>query len=540
MSQEFPDGIDWTEIAVMDDWIGLNGGLFFNVEKSYRGKRVIFTLKLDKGEITPLTIGSSDPKRFGTEKFRFVPPETQPSLNILELDSVSFKDAFDYLVEQYKSYLYLLESEYYELLALGAMSTYFREVFYSYPYFDFYAREYNCGKTTAMKCLIWASFYGFLPLDPTGPVLFRAIDGCHSAVGLDELDNVIQDESGRSNIIGLLNAAYQKGTPAYRIDMERGGEVVPYDPFGLKAFTHTSPLPNSFSSRSIVIVMYRTPEPKKQLRTPDVFQTFRDYMYRLRLDNALNVDETYEYILKNCELLNRGRDRFAPLLTMAYLVDVNLYEKIHAWAKEYLSGESPTSFDEVDRTLVELLRNMGNSCVELAALRKKWNKVLQDRELASKDYGSRTLSKKLESFGFSKSTYRAGNRVHYDISPKRLSEWVRIYNLPENNLDNLDNPQPEDKSQELLVSDGGSVSAQSTSEEKPVNQVNQVKFTGIDKWLIDNRVGSSFMPSTLELEDPDAYIYQAMMEGWAEEEKVGGPYRFTKEGRDKIKELLKK
>lgn len=541
MTDEFPDGISWGEVSVMDEWIGLNGGLFFNVERAWRGRRVIFTMKLDKGEIEPVVIGSNDPKRFNTEKFRFVPPETQPSLNILDIRA-SFKEAFEHLTAQYQNFLYLLEPEYYEMIVLGAMSTYFREVFYSYPYFDFYAREYNCGKTTAMKCLIWASFYGFLPLDPTGPVLFRAIDGCHSAVGLDELDNVIQDESGRSNIIGLLNAAYQKGTPAYRIDMEKGGEVVPYDPFGLKAFTHTSPLPDSFTSRSIVIVMYRTPETKEQLRTPDTFKEFRDMMYRLRLDSVPDVDVAYDYVLKNCELLNRGRDRFAPLLTMAYLIDVKLYERMLAWAQEYLKNESPASFDEVDRTLIELLRDKGLDRIALAELRTEWNKLLQERELASKDYGSRTLSKKLESFGFSKSEYRAGNRVHYEITPKRLAEWVRIYNISENNRDNTDNPEPEDKSQELLVTNHGTQEKQSEPEQESVTPVTPVtskkrKVSGLDKFIVDYKSGSSFEPSTIQKEDTNSYFWKAMMKGYVEEEKVGGPYRLTELARKRLKEL---
>ncbi|MHA1287714.1 MAG: hypothetical protein ACTSPB_09960 [Candidatus Thorarchaeota archaeon] len=509
MTSEFPDGIKWTDVIMMDDWIGLNGGLFFNVEKAYRGKKIILTMKLDEGEVEPTVIGSNDPKRLNTERFRFVPPETQPSLDVLNIKT-SFKQAFEQLMEQYKRFLYLLEPEYYELLALGAMSTYFREVFYSYPYFDFYAREFNCGKTTAMKCLIWSSFYGFLPLDPTGAVLFRAIDSCHSAVGIDELDNVIQDEKGRSNIIGLLNAAYQKGTPAYRIDMEKGGEVVPYDPFGLKSFTHTAPLPDSFTSRSIIIIMYRTPEAKKQLRTPDSFKTFRDMMYSLRLNMVSDVDTAYNYVLENCDLLNRGRDRFAPLLTMAYLIDQNLYERILAWAQEYIKNESPASFDEVDRSLIELLRDQGKSRVLLSELRNNWNKLLQERELATKDYGSRKLSKKLESFGFSKSEYRAGNRVYYEISPKRLMEWVRIYNISE--------------------------SCQTTLEPKSV-VVDQDKIGNLDKYLVDNKSGASFEPCTLDKENTNSIFWRAVEAGLVEEEKAGGPYRLTNKARERLKEV---
>lgn len=550
----FADGISLDDIMAMDDWTGLNGGVLFNVEKNWMGRRAIFTLRLERGESTPEVIGSNSPKVFGTDRMKFVPPDTQPSMEF-NSERTKFKGAFEYLSVQYDDYLYLLEPEYYDLLVLGAMSTYFREIFYTYPYFDFYAAEYNCGKTTAMKCLVWASFYGFLPLDPTGPVLFRAIDACHSAIGIDELDNVIQDEAGRSNVIGLLNAAYQKGTPAYRIDMERGGEVVPYDPFGMKSFTHTSALPDSFKSRSIVINMFRTPNPKAQLKTPEEFKDFRNMMYKLRMTKHVEVDVAYDFVLKNCGLINRDRDRFAPLLTMARLISDKLYDKILKWAEEFVIKEAPSSFDEVVRVLVEVLGTIKSGTHKLTDIRKQWNVILQEREIATKDYGSKTCQKKLRSLGFAKSQFRTGNRLHYEITPKRLAEWLRIYNINPQELvvqDTFDNDDNSTKSDDVEKADkttDGSTLEHLVEDKESVIEVTESivpkkkakkktkakkRLSKLDKYILDHASGNSFSPAGKDMDELD----KAEKAGMMEEESVG-MWRLTSKGKKRAKELSK-
>ncbi|MHA2023008.1 MAG: hypothetical protein ACTSWQ_05040, partial [Candidatus Thorarchaeota archaeon] len=73
-----------------------------------------------------------------------------------------------------------------------------------------------------------------------------------------------------------------------------------------------------------------------------------------------------------------------------------------------------------------------------------------------------------------------------------------------------------------------------------IKQERPEKHTSVmDKWLLEHRAGSSFMPSTNELENTESMFWKAVVEGYVEEEKAGGPYRLSKLARKRIGGLFR-
>ena len=421
------------DFLAMPKWVDLEGGVFMNVTRDVLGKRIERTVFYEKDNVRLL------------EEVQFVPPDTQPSPGFMDT-TMTMREVFESLVKKYRKYIHFQDRKQYMVLALAAMSTYFREAFDSYPYIDFYAAERNCGKTTAMECLILASYHGFLPVDPTGPVLFRAIDSCKSAIGIDEIDNLMGDHEGKSRILGILNSAYSKGKPAYRIDMDKNGLPIAFDPFGLKAFTHTGPIPEALRSRSITIPMMRNPKNLPAMRGAPVFKEERDNMYRLRLEMGEQVEKMYVKVLDDIDLTNRGRQLFIPLLTMAKLIGEvgegsegsegsgaseganTFFSILLRWAKKYIDVFEDQDIDEIKSALVEtLMYNIGE--VKAQKITEDLNQRLLDRGLIVWPYTSKKVIGMLQSLNILKTSKKSQGYVHIDVKISTLIDWVRLYKL---------------------------------------------------------------------------------------------------------------
>lgn len=410
------------EFMDLPDWKPFEGGCFIGVTKQYKGKRKHGTIYVDASGYRLL------------EKPSFVPPDTQPRFGFETADIIEWDEIFDSLVKTFKVYIWFADEQYYYVLAACAMSTFFREVFDTFPYCDFFAAELNCGKTTAMKALIWSSFHGFMPLDPTGPVIFRAVDSCKSAIGIDELDNLLKDPDTQSRILGLLNAAYQKGLVAYRIAMEEGGMPIPYDPFGLKSFTHVKPIPASIQSRSIIFSLIRSPHKIPLLRTAAIFDTYRDQMYKMRLVAADEVEAAYKWVMDFVDLANRPKDIFTPPLTMAKLVSDEVFNEMYRWARDYAEALQTEQFDEVKRNLVEILLNYVGD-VKVKHLADELSTICHERGLTKGKEGemyyfhSRTVLGMLSSMGIHKTPTRTDGNVHVRVFADRVKKWAVAYRL---------------------------------------------------------------------------------------------------------------
>ena len=108
-----------------------------------------------------------------------------------------------------KTYLDL-KPEYYSIITLWIIGTYFHENFNSYPYLFFNAMR-GSGKSRALRLICALSKGGRVMASPTEAVLFRT----NGTLGIDEFEGVANKD--KSAIRELLNGAYKKGIKIMRM-----------------------------------------------------------------------------------------------------------------------------------------------------------------------------------------------------------------------------------------------------------------------------------------------------------------------------------
>jgi hypothetical protein len=380
---------------------------------------------------------TSEGERLSQGGFRGLPDFTQPSegFNNGDVESWAWSTIFEGLVMSYMKYVFFPDSRLYKIQALAAMSTYFREVFNTYPYIDFYSPEVNCGKSTAMKALVWSSYYGDLMTTPTPAVIYRDIDESKCTLGIDEIDNAMSNKDLRGLLLSVLNSGYMKGIPAKRCDPNTL-KVIRFDAFGLKGFTRVKGLDRAIESRSITFNMIRNPAGRilEELTSSFVFREYRDQMYRARLEQSEDVALEYESVLNTVDLQNRSRQLFAPLLTMAQLVGAEVFTETLAFAKEYAEQREGESDDPETKALIEILLRVEYTGHEIAVVNicNDLNTLLHEREITSSDFDfrSKKVISMLKALGLKRGK-QSQNRVHYFINNEIVQSWGQLYGFIE-------------------------------------------------------------------------------------------------------------
>ena len=102
-----------------------------------------------------------------------------------------------------KHYLDMNE-DYYSLIAIWILGTYWHNDFSSYPYLYFNAMR-GSGKSRALKLITRLSKDGQVMASPTEAVLFRT----NGTIGIDEFEGVANKD--KNSVRELLNGAYKKG-----------------------------------------------------------------------------------------------------------------------------------------------------------------------------------------------------------------------------------------------------------------------------------------------------------------------------------------
>lgn len=395
------------------------------VDKNVGGDKRTFLFKVfieEDGKIAGVPL---DENRFLTN--------TAPSAKLFELEEMPLLDIYQKLKNRMTAHLYFTNDVQYDIQVLGPMASYFREIFSTFPYFDYLSAENGCGKTTAMKCAIWSSFYGFLMLIPTAPVLFRSIDDTHGAVGIDQVDDMFKNPKQNSDVLILLDAGHMKGVYAYRMDMDaKPPKIVPYDPFSFKAFTRVRWIPPSLLSRAITFRMVQNkgfkavePDPK-----PEEFKLYRDAMYTYRIKHWKDVEVKYNDLKNERILEGRQADLYLPLLTMAKLVSQDVYDRVLGYAKEDEARRSVIKRDERVIALVELLvKTERVGTVRVTDIRSALEAKLRADGLHTGDKGlsSQKVIGLLDALGFDKSPVRSQGFIHYEIAEDRLIQQGQIY-----------------------------------------------------------------------------------------------------------------
>ncbi len=103
-----------------------------------------------------------------------------------------------------------LEEDYYLLIAVWIIGTYFHDSFRSYPYLFFNAMK-GSGKSRILSLVTLLSKDGIVLNSLTEAVLFRTT----GTLGIDEFEGIVR--KGNENLRELLNSAYKKTGKVYRM-----------------------------------------------------------------------------------------------------------------------------------------------------------------------------------------------------------------------------------------------------------------------------------------------------------------------------------
>lgn len=135
-------------------------------------------------------------------------------------DDLKYKDnlmeSYRNIIDVLKEYLDLKE-EYYSIIALWIIGTYFHDKFPSYPYLFFNAMK-GSGKSRTMNLITSIAKDGEMLNSPTEAVLFRT----KGTLGIDEFEGV--SRKGNESLRELLNSAYKKGVKVKRMKQKKTEE----------------------------------------------------------------------------------------------------------------------------------------------------------------------------------------------------------------------------------------------------------------------------------------------------------------------------
>jgi hypothetical protein len=155
-------------------------------------------------------------KKIGDENFEKLVKDKYP----LEEEKEKQEGESEILLECYRNIVDILKKycdlkeEYYSLVAIWIIGTYFHNQFISYPYLFFNAMK-GSGKSRILKLIAVLSYEGDMLNSLTEAVLFRT----KGTLCIDEFEGM--GKKGNESLRELLNSAYKKGTKVKRMKKKK-------------------------------------------------------------------------------------------------------------------------------------------------------------------------------------------------------------------------------------------------------------------------------------------------------------------------------
>lgn len=153
-------------------------------------------------------------------------------LELLKEDNKEkLRKAYFLLIKILNKYLDL-KPEYYDIIALWIIGTYYHKQFITFPYLFLNAVK-GSGKSRALRLITTLSWNGELTNNLSESVLFRTA-GEHT-LGIDELEHI--GSKDKSTLRELLNSAYKQGVSVKRVYKNKGKEREEYNTEEFKLYT---------------------------------------------------------------------------------------------------------------------------------------------------------------------------------------------------------------------------------------------------------------------------------------------------------------
>jgi len=176
---------------------------------------------------------------------------------------------YEDIIEVLKEYADLRE-EYYPLIAVWIIGTYFHDSFSTYPFLFLNAMR-GSGKTRTLKLIIAMSRTGEILTNVTEAVLFRYPKG--STLGIDEFEGLMR--KGNESVRELLNASYKKGGKVRRMKQKKTPEgteqvVEEFEPYKPICMANIWGMEEVLGDRCITLILEKS-------NKPDIMRILEDF-----------------------------------------------------------------------------------------------------------------------------------------------------------------------------------------------------------------------------------------------------------------------
>lgn len=166
-------------------------------------------------------------------------------------------DIYEKIIEALKEYIDLKE-EYYSLVAIWIIGTYFHNSFSSYPYLFINAMR-GSGKSRLLQIISVLSKEGIVLSSPTEAVLFRMPKG--QTLCIDEFEGVMR--KGNESLREILNASYKKGGKVRRMKQKKSHEgttqeIEEFEPYKPICLANIYGMEEVLSDRCITLILEKS------------------------------------------------------------------------------------------------------------------------------------------------------------------------------------------------------------------------------------------------------------------------------------------
>ena len=185
-----------------------------------------------------------------------------------------------------------LRNEYYPIIAIWIIGTYYHDNFPTYPYIFFVAMR-GSGKSRILNLISNLSFNGKLVSNVSEAVLFRTAK--NRTLCIDEFEEV--DSKDKASLRELLNSAYKKGMCVERAIRKKGlggekYEIESFDVYCAVAMANINGVEDVLSDRCITLILEKSTN-KKITRLIELFDQddrILDIKNRFKALNSVGSD----------------------------------------------------------------------------------------------------------------------------------------------------------------------------------------------------------------------------------------------------------
>jgi predicted RNA binding protein YcfA (HicA-like mRNA interferase family) len=361
----------------------------------------------------------------------------------LEGATVNPSEVYESVRQAWQQYIEFDNQDFYDLIALWSIGTYFFHLFNTYPYI-YVGGLKRTGKTKILTVASFLCFNAIFTNNISTASLYRLTQSGRCTLLLDETEKLSSKERAEE-LRNLLLAGYKKGAPVYRTEKKSGERLTPeaFHVYSPKIICNISGIEDVLEDRCIPIIMKRGKNRDIINREPDgaeqAWIKIRDNLYMLYLQYALefSVDSAHNAVsvAEVKELSSRDLELWRPLLHLAAFFDkynpqLNLSEKIMKLAKEITSEKQTENITETgEYILVQTLLKIVDEdrFYPLAEIKKEMAGAFDEVQSWLQ---TKWIGRALKRLGF-KEKRRVGRGVEYRLTPNAVADLAQRLNIPQ-------------------------------------------------------------------------------------------------------------